>query len=77
MPGVEAANLFCRHLGDAVKVAKYHGSDRQRNTEVLARADIVLTTYHTLAADYTSKKNSESPLHNMGWFRVVLDEGLF
>jgi SWI/SNF-related matrix-associated actin-dependent regulator of chromatin subfamily A3 len=35
-------------------------------------SDIVLTTYHTLAADFTAKK---SPLHEIGWFRVVLDEG--
>ncbi|KAH6895916.1 SNF2 family N-terminal domain-containing protein [Thelonectria olida] len=62
------------HLGDAVKVDKYHGGKRKRKLEDLAKEDIVLTTYKTLATDFTSKKHSKSPLHCMGWFRVVLDE---
>ena len=38
---------------------------------VLANSDIVLTTYHTLAAEFSAKK---SPIHNITWFRIVLDE---
>jgi SWI/SNF-related matrix-associated actin-dependent regulator of chromatin subfamily A3 len=38
---------------------------------VLANSDIVLTTYHTLAAEFSAKK---SPIHNIMWFRIVLDE---
>jgi hypothetical protein len=53
-------------------VAKYHGQSRERNVDVLAAADVVVTTYNTLATDY-AKKNS--PLHKISWYRVVLDEG--
>ncbi|KPM46104.1 hypothetical protein AK830_g425 [Neonectria ditissima] len=62
------------HLGDAVKVIKYHGEGRERDVKALSRADIVLTTYKTLATDYFSKK-LPSTIHSMGWFRIVLDEG--
>jgi hypothetical protein len=34
--------------------------------------DIVLTTYHTLVADHNEKM---SPLYDVVWYRVVLDEG--
>ncbi|KAH7125932.1 SNF2 family N-terminal domain-containing protein [Dactylonectria macrodidyma] len=62
------------HLGDAVKVIKYHGDGRERRAGVLSQADIVLTTYKTLATDFFSKKKPQSILHSIGWFRVVLDE---
>ena len=39
---------------------------------MLAASDVVLTTYNTLAADYAKKS---SPLHEIFWYRVVLDEG--
>lgn len=52
-------------------VTKYHGPKREDRLPVLADSDIVLTTYHTLAADFAAKK---SPIHNITWFRIVLDE---
>ena len=39
---------------------------------MLEDVDIVLTTYHTLVADFREKP---IPLHEVDWFRVVLDEG--
>jgi len=39
----------------------------------LAGFDIVLTTYSTLVADFS---NGPGVLHQMQWFRVVLDEGM-
>lgn len=36
-------------------------------------ADIVITTYNTLATEYKSKP---SILHDIEWYRLVLDEGL-
>ena len=36
------------------------------------RADIVITTYDTLAVEYKAKR---SILHEYEWYRVVLDEG--
>lgn len=38
----------------------------------LADSDIVLSTYHTIAAEAI---DSESALFGVKWFRVVLDEG--
>jgi hypothetical protein len=61
-----------RYLGDAVQVVKYHGQRRERNEHKIAEADIALTTYKTLATDLAS---GNSPLHKVGWFRIVLDEG--
>lgn len=55
-----------------MQVVKYHGQRRKRNEYKIAEADIVLTTYKTLATDLACKNN---PLHRVGWFRVVLDEG--
>ncbi|KAK7421718.1 hypothetical protein QQZ08_009806 [Neonectria magnoliae] len=62
------------HLGDAVRVIKYHGEGWEREVEALSKADIVLTTYKTLATDYLSKKRLQSTIHSMRWFRIVLDE---
>ncbi|KAH7136885.1 SNF2 family N-terminal domain-containing protein [Dactylonectria estremocensis] len=67
-------NEIDMHLGDAVKVIKYHGDGRERRADVLSTADIVLTTYKTLATDFFSKKKTQSILHSIGWFRIVLDE---
>jgi SWI/SNF-related matrix-associated actin-dependent regulator of chromatin subfamily A3 len=55
-----------RHFGSATLSAlttiKYHGLGRERSSAVLCSADIVITTYHTLAAE-------------IEWYRLVLDEG--
>lgn len=69
-----AANttLPLRHLGDTLKVTNYHGQRRETQGTALADADIVLTTYRTLAADSAARR---SPVHAISWFRVVLDEG--
>lgn len=60
-----------KHLDGTFAVKKYHGQKREERLEFLTNSDIVLTTYHTLAADFAAKK---SPIHNIAWFRIVLDE---
>lgn len=52
-------------------VYDFHGSSRASTSDALLRHDLVLTTYHTLAADWKSRRI----LQDIGWFRVVLDEG--
>ncbi|PON99741.1 Cdk-activating kinase assembly factor [Trema orientale] len=54
------------------KVYTYHGGGRTDNAEELRKYDIVLTTYGTLANEYSS---SNSPVKEVDWWRVILDEG--
>ncbi|XP_009296828.1 helicase-like transcription factor isoform X2 [Danio rerio] len=56
-----------------VKVYLYYGSERNRSVSLLSEQDVVLTTYNVLSSDFGNK--ASSPLHNVKWLRVVLDEG--
>jgi len=61
------------------------GNDRDKSTTRLRQACIVLTTYSTIETDfrrqqYGFKRKGElekepSPLHQVAWHRIVLDEG--
>lgn len=59
----------------------YHGTNRMRDPLFLAKHDVVITTYSTLAAELPSEKKNKRPrkeetpaLLLMNWFRVILDE---
>ncbi|CAN9434088.1 unnamed protein product [Alternaria alternata] len=54
-----------------LKVIKYHGPHRHTPTDRFLEADIVITTYHTLASDLTGTKGV---LRDIEWYRLVLDE---
>jgi len=56
----------------ALKAIKYHGPHRHVSLERLMEADIVITTYHTLASDFARTKHE---LRNIEWYRLVIDEG--
>ncbi|KAJ8270339.1 hypothetical protein GJAV_G00113220 [Gymnothorax javanicus] len=56
-----------------LNVYLYYGAERNRQVKFLTQQDVVLTTYNVLSADYGGKKCS--PLHEVKWLRVVLDEG--
>ncbi|KAL7911753.1 SNF2 family N-terminal domain-containing protein [Trichoderma velutinum] len=66
-------NEITEYLKDGVKVIKYHSSDRPKNIEQIADSDIVVTTYSTLTAEFQIK-SSQSLLHCVDWYRIVLDE---
>jgi hypothetical protein len=58
--------------GKYIKWCFYHGQDRKKFTvEDLADHDIVITTYHMVAADALVRSK---PLGVINWFRIVLDE---
>lgn len=53
---------------------KYHGPGRPENLDTIQDSDIVITTYNTLTVEFQNK-SEPSLLHQIGWYRVVLDEG--
>jgi hypothetical protein len=58
----------------SVGVSKYYGKDRDTDIGEYLGREIVLTTYHTIAA---SMNRSNSIVFHIEWFRVVLDEGRY
>ncbi|KAI1205753.1 SNF2 family N-terminal domain-containing protein [Annulohypoxylon truncatum] len=55
----------------------YHGSNRIKDPKILAKFDIVITTYGSVASEVQARNKgrpSPCPLEEVGWFRVVLDE---
>ncbi|KAI4913383.1 hypothetical protein J4E85_010837 [Alternaria conjuncta] len=56
----------------ALKAIKYHGPHRHVSLERLMEADLVITTYHTLASDFARTKHE---LRHIEWYRLVIDEG--
>lgn len=54
----------------------YHGTNRIQNPFELTKYDIVITTYGTVNAEVNgrSAKFGHSPLLQLKWFRIVLDE---
>lgn len=55
-----------------MSIITYHGQGRESDPLALANTDLVLSTYHTIAAEAL---DSSSPLYKIEWFRIVLDEG--
>jgi SNF2 family DNA or RNA helicase len=66
------SNLYSRHThpGD-LSFHKHHGQGRESDVDKLQTADIVLTTYATVATEFCRGKSS---LAKVKWFRIVLDE---
>ncbi|CAI9627663.1 unnamed protein product [Alternaria burnsii] len=64
-----------KHFNDSsrgvLKVIKYHGPHRHTSADRFVEADIVITTYHTLASDLAGIKGA---LRDIEWYRLVLDE---
>ena len=60
----------------AIKYCVYHGPTRTQNAFELCKYDVVITTYGTVASDIFGKasKGSASPLRQLKWFRIILDE---
>lgn len=51
-------------------VELFHGNRREAVPRRLAKHDVVITTYNLLSREY----KSDSPLYNIKWKRVILDE---
>ncbi|KAN0090617.1 SNF2 family N-terminal domain containing protein [Hyaloscypha variabilis] len=60
-----------RHIYGGLRVCEYHGRGRETRVDAIANADVVLSTYHTVAGE---SSKTTSPLFKIHWFRIVLDE---
>ena len=54
----------------------YHGSNRNQDIDHLSRFDVIITTYSTVSSEIygRGKKKDVSPLAQINFFRIVLDE---
>ena len=66
---------------DTLKTYIYHGNNRIQDVNLLAKYDLVVTTYAVVASDLAGRKkrtdkgtDKESPLILTNFFRIVLDE---
>lgn len=67
----EIAQHLDEHTHKTLKTLRWHGPSRKVLKDDLMDSDIVITTYNTLTKEYSSKP---SILHEIDWYRVVLDE---
>lgn len=56
---------------------RYYGNSRTVDHRLIHSHGIILTTYHTVAAEWksTGKNGASSSLFDVQWKRIVLDEG--
>jgi SWI/SNF-related matrix-associated actin-dependent regulator of chromatin subfamily A3 len=66
-----------RHLDGSMNYIVYHGIKRKSLKDEIQTADIVFTTYNTLVREFQQKRTQKqsSVLHEMDFYRIVLDEG--
>ncbi|KAI9826271.1 MAG: hypothetical protein M1826_006693 [Phylliscum demangeonii] len=68
------------HLApDTLSYYIYHGTSRCGDPDQLAKYDLVITTYSVVSSDFSKRSKklkhaAASPLQQLNWFRVVLDE---
>ncbi len=68
-------------LNDPGLVYAYHGKGRQRDALALAKNNIVVTTYATLASDkfykghHHDREDYRAPCEQIRWWRIICDEG--
>ncbi|ODQ64471.1 hypothetical protein NADFUDRAFT_26816 [Nadsonia fulvescens var. elongata DSM 6958] len=73
-----------QHTEGALKVTIFHGANRASKANDLAKYDVILTTYAVLESVFRKERSGfrrkdgivkeKSPLHNLLFHRVILDE---
>ncbi|KAL8136747.1 hypothetical protein V2J09_002748 [Rumex salicifolius] len=59
----------------SLSVYSHYGQNRSKDAQLLAQADVVLTTYGVLASEFSTENADDyGALYSVRWFRVVLDE---
>jgi SWI/SNF-related matrix-associated actin-dependent regulator of chromatin subfamily A3 len=69
---VDGIRHFAHGTRSALRTIKYHGQNRKTSPDKLCEADIIITTYHTLASEHA---NNKDVINDIEWYRLVLDEG--
>lgn len=71
--------IFGRHtFENAMRIRLHYGREKLDDSVELKNTHIVLTTYHTVSAEWKSRKGQErSVLFSSHWKRIILDEGMF
>jgi SNF2 family DNA or RNA helicase len=65
---------ICRHIfRGTLRYFRYHGQNRPKDSSVLVRYDVVLTTYGTVVADFN---RAHKVLERIDWYRLIADEGM-
>lgn len=61
---------------DTLKYHLYHGPNRTTDLKELSKYDMIITTYSIISSEYNrrSRKREVSPLFQLNFFRIVLDE---
>ncbi|KAM5528063.1 alpha-mannosyltransferase [Fusarium oxysporum f. sp. phaseoli] len=63
------------HVEDGLRVYLYHGNGRLLSKAQLESCGIVLTTYQTIAAEWSRPRDSQSnTMFSVRWRRIILDE---
>jgi hypothetical protein len=58
-----------------MKILRHHGKERVTDICEIEAVNIVLTTYHTISADWTKKSSGSNVMFSVRWKRIILDEG--
>jgi SNF2 family DNA or RNA helicase len=62
-------------LPRALKVLVHHGPNRTKDSRVLSKYDVVVTTYPIVASEHkTTSEDKPSALYGVRWWRIILDE---
>ncbi|KAF2441419.1 hypothetical protein P171DRAFT_474960 [Karstenula rhodostoma CBS 690.94] len=61
-------------LPGAMRSCRHHGKDRIGHIQDIAGMNIVLTTYHTLSADWSNNNDARRIMFSVRWRRIILDE---